>query len=341
MADPARDRLSAAVRSRLALLGAAGCLFLVGATQVAAQVRPDGPESETAFITLGTQGGPIASAARSQPANLLVRGADAYLVDAGDGTVQRLAAAGMRLDRVRGVFLSHLHWDHVGGLQAILGLRYQTNVPGRLEIWGPPGTRRLVEGLVASMQPGSEAGYGLPGAPRTPPEATVHVVELRGGDRVELPYLVVTSAENSHFSFPSGSPEAERHKSLSFRFDMPGRSIAYTGDTGPSEVVERLATGVDLLVSEMIDLRATLDNIARISPGMPAPAREAIARHLAAHHLSPAQVGELAARAGAGRVVVTHVVPGEMTADQREDYLAEIGRHFEGPAEIADDLDRF
>jgi ribonuclease BN (tRNA processing enzyme) len=320
---------------------AAALSMSLPAIGAAAQEPPTASPAAAEFITLGTQGGPLPSAERSQPANVLVRGPDAYVVDAGDGTVQRLTGAGIRLNRVRAVFLSHLHWDHSAGLQAILGLRYQTNAPGRLIVYGPPGTQRLVDGLVASMQPGSEAGYGIPGARRIPPEDTVGVVELRDGGHVELPGISVTAAENSHYSFPAGSPEAERYKALSFRFDMPERSIVYTGDTGPSANVERLAAGADLLVSEMIDLPATLDNIARNSPGMPASVREGMTRHLAAHHLTPGQVGELAARAGVRRVVVTHLVPGNMTAEQKAAYLAEIARNFGGAVEIADDLDRF
>ena len=44
------------------------------------------------WVTLGTRGGPIADAARSQPANALLRGRDVWLVDAGDGTASSLQA---------------------------------------------------------------------------------------------------------------------------------------------------------------------------------------------------------------------------------------------------------
>ena len=91
----------------------------------------------------------------------------------------------------------------------------------------------------------------------------------------------------------------------------------------------------------MIDLAATLENVARNSPDMPAPVREGVSRHLAAHHLSPVQLGELASRAGVGRIVVTHIVPGSMTAGQEASYRAGIAQHYGGPVEFADDLDRF
>jgi ribonuclease BN (tRNA processing enzyme) len=74
---------------------------------------------------------------------------------------------------------------------------------------------------------------------------------------------------------------------------------------------------------------------------MPAAMYEGVSRHLSAHHLSPEQVGEMAGRARVGRVVVTHIVPGSPSDADVARYKAAIARNFTGPAEIADDLDRF
>ena len=60
----------------------------------------------------------------------------------------------------------------------------------------------------------------------------------------------VTSVENTHFHFPPGSPGYGKYKSYAYRFDTPGRSVVFTGDTGPSEAIAELANGADLLVSE-------------------------------------------------------------------------------------------
>lgn len=292
------------------------------------------------FITLGTQGGPIPSATRSQPANVLLRGKNAYLIDSGDGTAGRLAAAGISLRQIRAIFISHLHFDHTGGLPAILGLRYQTSVRTPLTIYGPPGTKATVDGILAFMRPEAASGYGIPGTSQERPGAHIRVIEIGGGSKLILGDMTVRAVQNTHYSFPPGSAAAKRFQSLSYRFDLPDRSIFYTGDTGPSKAVEKLAKGVDLLVSEMINVDATLDNIRRNNPHIPKSEFKLLVEHLTRHHLSPDEVGKLAAAAGAKTLVITHRVPGTDDADMLK-ARAKIRRRFHGQIIIAHDLDEF
>jgi len=327
---------------------------LSAATAAVSQPAPGNtasrPPPPSEFVILGTSSGPNSEATRAQPANALLVQGQLYLVDAGDGAVAQLAKAGLRLPAVRAVFLSHLHFDHTAGMFAVLGLRMQLEQRGRLQVFGPPGTKALVDGLLAAAAPAMRAGYGIPGQTWS---ADIEVVELTDGATVPLDGFEVVVVENSHFSLPDGDAGAPEGVSLSYRFNLPDRAIVYTGDTGPSEALVALARGADLLVSEMVDSDRVLAQMglgaaraggAPAAPPVPAGAAAAaggFAWHMRAHHMTPIQVGELAQTAGAGRLVVTHYGPNPMNPEQAQAYLDAIGESYSGDAHLALDLERF
>jgi len=294
------------------------------------------------FITLGTAGGPSAEVTRSQPANALVIGSDVYLVDAGDGAIGQLAKAGFRTERLNGLFISHLHFDHTGGVLALLGLRLQLNAPQALDIYGPPGTRNFIAGLVSGMAPAMDAAYGLPGQTWS---SNINITELVHGSTVELAGASVQVAENTHYIIEGADqselPDADGYVSLSFRFDLADRSIVYTGDTGPSKAVEELAVDADILVSEMMDVPLVLADIKRVNPNMPPQMLAGVAAHLNPHHLRPQQVGELATAAGVKELVITHFVPSVTSQEDERKYRNMIRAFFNGEIIFASDLDRF
>ena len=301
---------------------------------------PPASQPANQFITLGTHGGPVSDIKRSQPANALVVGQAVYLVDAGDGAVQQLARAGLSLAAVRAVFISHIHIDHTGGLFAVLGLRHQMGLTSKLMVYGPPGTKAMVDGLVAAIVPEAESGYGVPGEDYVPPQGTVEVIELRDGASLNLNAFTVTVAENAHYSFAKGSDMDQRFGSVSFRFNLPNRSIVYTGDTGPSDAVTALARDADLLISELVD-PAFAETFVWRSPGpQPKRVREMHA-HMIDHHLSPDQVGQMAAKAKVRRVVITHLVAGRDPNIDTAPLVTGVRKWFDGPVEIAADLNRY
>ena len=298
-------------------------------------------QQATRWIMLGTQGGPIPLKTRSQPANLLVTRDGDYVIDAGDGVSEQLAKAGVSLAQVKAVVLSHLHFDHTAGLFGIISLRWQTSITSPLMIYGPPGTKQLVDGILSSMGPAVAAGYAYPGEVHRPFEPGITVVEIHNGASFDLGTTHVTAVKNTHYTFPPGSTDEARFQSLSFRFATPGRVIAYTGDTGVSPAVEKLAKGADLLVSEMIDYDGVVAEIRRESPNMPAAALDGLERHLRDHHLTPQQVGELARVAGVKEVVTTHLSGPELNGSRELEYLRAIAERYSGPAVIAHDMDEF
>jgi ribonuclease BN (tRNA processing enzyme) len=310
---------------------------LMASAAAPAQTLPAQP----VWVTLGTAGGPVPNPVRSQPANAVVIGNDIILMDVGDGAAERLAAAGLRLEQVRAVFLSHLHLDHTAGLAGVIGLRWMNDMRGPFRVYGPPGTRALVDGIVASMAPAQRAGFGLENGYGSHP-VQVDVTETGASGPIEaLPGVTVSAVENSHYSYRPGSPEAAASKALSFRLEARGRSIVYTGDTGPSDAVTRLAHGADLLVSEVQNLPALEETIRRFAPDMPAEAHARLSEHLRLHHISPEEVGAMADEAGVGAVVLTHLGPAPPPEGADPLFLPGVRSRYRGPVIVAVDLGRY
>jgi ribonuclease BN (tRNA processing enzyme) len=309
------------------------------ASPVAAQ-RPAGSMSCPAlrWVTLGTAGGPVPTPERSEPANLLIAGDAQILVDAGDGTVDQLARLGLDLGPIRSLFVSHHHLDHTGGLAAVIGLRWMNQFPGQLTIYGPPGTADIVDGILASMGPPSRIGFGIGRLPPSPRDS-VRVVEIGDGWAGLVDGLRVAAVANSHYD-----AEAARTGilSLSYRFDLGGRSIVYTGDTGPGPAVTRLARGADLLVSEVIDLDRLVTEIRQRRPDASPEMLADMRRHLSTHHLPAAEVGRIAAEARVGHVVLTHLaIPPGPTGTAEHGLLAGVRQAYGGPVDVARDLGSF
>jgi len=100
-------------------------------------------------------------------------------------------------------------------------------------------------------------------------------------------------------------------ETFGFRIEAGGRTLAYSADTGESAALVDLARGADLMLCEA----SFLDG-----PDLPVGL-----------HLTARQAAEHAARAGAGQLILTHLVPWN---DQRRT-LEEAAPHFSGPLSLA------
>ena len=289
-------------------------------------------------VTLGTGGGPVVRLKRAEEANALVVGETVYLVDCGDRCLVQLAAAHIPLARVQGIFITHYHQDHVGGLMPLLGIRWMTNVLSPLKILGPPGLEQIMKGYRAAMQPSIDAGFGATPDPLT----QIEVHEVGVGVIFQDANIKVTAVENTHYTSPVANP-ASKPKSYSYRIETPAGSIVFTGDTAPSPAVTSLAKGADLLISEVIDVSATSSLVEQETRGrLPPEVRANMLRHLADDHMTPEQVGQLAKDAGVKRVVLSHLSPGaDSDANPDAMYAAGVRSAYKGPVTVAADLDTF
>jgi ribonuclease BN (tRNA processing enzyme) len=97
-----------------------------------------------------------------------------------------------------------------------------------------------------------------------------------------------------------------------------------------------------MLVAEMIDVDFTIEQVRRIDPNLPEDRMKGMRNHLSSHHLTPADLGSMAANAGVKELVVTHLVPGAaMTEEHFKKYGEEIAGKYSGKVTFANDMDAF
>ncbi|HEX4098225.1 MAG TPA: MBL fold metallo-hydrolase [Caulobacteraceae bacterium] len=292
------------------------------------------------IVLLGTHGGPSADPVRSEPASLLIVGGRPYLIDAGAGVARQLAAAGERVTAIRTVFITHHHLDHTAGLEPLMALSWiGTGLGGRtpppVQIYGPPATRFLVKAALTYISV-SERIFraGIPSLPAAAGMFVGHDIDHDGlayqDDRVR-----VTAVENTHFGHASYGPDGKKDMSFSYRFDTTAGSVVFTGDTGPSDAVTRLAKGADVLVSEVL-----LPGGGAARAPAKTPLATELTEHLSEEHLTPEEVGRMATAAGVKTVILTHlVIGGSPDAEQRLE--AEVRKYYSGTVIVGHDLLKF
>ncbi len=245
--------------------------------------------AQTSVVMLGT-GTPNADPDRSGPAVSVVRNGRAYLIDAGPGIVRRAAAAqragvgALDPKNLSVLFLTHLHSDHTIGLPDVILSAWTLERTVPLEVYGPPGTRAMVEHLLAAYQADIRNRIdGLEPANETGWRVNVH--EIAPGVVLDDGNVKVTA-----FAVPHGDWE----QSFGYRFDAADRSIVISGDTRASDAVVAACNGCDLLLHEVY----SADRF-RTRP-------EAWQRYHARAHTSTDELALLATRARPRQLVLYH-----------------------------------
>lgn len=320
---------------------AIGTIHMAGSSLGQTRGAATAAQSGSRLITLGTRGGPIPARDRAQSSNLLIVNGTYYLVDAGDGVLRRLAQAGVNFRQIGKVFITHGHDDHTAGLGTLMSVPWDFQRHDPIDVYGPPGTVALVKGAIQYFTGNAEIRWAE--GRRTPLGDVFVGHDVAPGLIYQDANIRVTAAENTHFHIPEGSPYYGKYKSYAYRFQTPDRVIVFTGDTGPSEAVTELAKNADILVSEVGSGEEVKQVLIKNGTwqSMTPEQQAAFMRHEAEEHLTPEEVGKMAARAGVKAVVLTHLLPTVNEYDDYQRFAPEVGKFFSGRVVVAKDLMEF
>jgi ribonuclease Z len=287
------------------------------------------PRNELHVGFCGT-GSPLPSRARAEACTLVIAGGKLFVFDMGEGAGETLSLMGIPLDKIQGVWLTHLHSDHFEGLGPFSLQRWAgTSAKTPLAVFGPEGVTEIAEGLNAAYRIDStyriahhgeavvpRSGFGLAGT-----AITSGVVYDKDGIRITA------------FAVDHGPIKP----AFGYRVDWQDLSVTISGDTAYTPTLATAAKGSDLFVSELLSPRMVkvLENSARKAGN---PNRAKIFSDIQNYHISPEQAADVAKTAKVGMLAFTHIVPsvpkmleGALTGDA--------AAHYAGPIKVMHDGD--
>ena len=204
----------------------------------------------------------------------LLEGDGRLLLDCGPGVLARLRERESWPD-IEAIAITHFHLDHWGDLVpwvwgTMFGLGQESDRP---VLWVYRGGRERLRDFGARL--GREDMF----------EGCFEVEEYGDGEPFAAAGLEVTAIRLPHYGL----------ETYGFRVSNGDRTVAYSGDSGPSERLAELAREADLFVCEATLERAELDGEPR-------------------GHLSAEEATAAFAASGARRLLITHR-PNELPLD--------------------------
>ncbi|MCA1834700.1 MAG: MBL fold metallo-hydrolase [Actinomycetota bacterium] len=209
-------------------------------------------------------------------------------MDAGTGTMANIPLDA-DLTKINGVFLSHMHPDHFVDIYPLFfALSFHPERPRRVPVLAPPGSLAFAGRLMSDDAM----------------ESFVQVFDWREvgpGEEMEIGPFRLQTFDSIH-STPN----------LTLRISSGGKTICYSGDTGPNPNLAIAARNVDFFLCEASWQRDTEVNFGPI-------------------HLRAFEAGMVAAESEVARLMLTHIWP-TLDAERSGE---EAAKEFDGVIEIA------
>jgi ribonuclease BN (tRNA processing enzyme) len=295
-----------------------GSVAALAAPAVFAQTQA---KPRTKIVFLGTKGGPRVGAGPSNPANLVMVNDTPFVIDCGMGVSHQLVSAGVPLESVKYIFISHHHSDHNLEYGNLVYNAWATGLSTPIHSFGPKGIEAMTKTYWELNKFDVETRIEDEGRP-DPRKLLIAKDITEDGVVLQTPDVKVTAFRTPH------PPIMDN---FAYKFETPDGVIVFSSDTAYNPKLAEFARGVDVLVHEAIYLPWVDRLVTRVKNGA------TLKKHLLDSHTSPEDVGRIADAAQVKLLVMSHLVPGELDVTDA-DWLNEAKKTFKGRIIVARDL---
>ena len=287
----------------LRIVGTIGSLIFCSISS--AQLASAGTTYDGLKITLCGTSSPLPAPGRAQACVAVETPKHLYLVDAGSGSAATANLAGVPTEKLRGILLTHFHSDHISDIGDFNLNSWVAGRPQPLQVIGPDGVDRIVEGLNITYE--LDRGYRVShhGAEFLNPELGIlQSRSINEGVIVDEDGLRITAFEVSH---PPIEP------AFGYRLDYGGRSVVISGDSLVTDKIVEISDGADVVLHDAMELQLvqTAENVLR-NAGV---TRTATVLHdIQDYHATTEDLQRLVDEAEIGLLALYHLVPAPRNA---------------------------
>lgn len=277
-------------------------------------------------ITLLGTGGPRPDPMRQGPATLVEASRLSLLFDAGRGVATQLAKAGTRVEDLDAVFITHHHFDHIGGLADLIMAAWNNGRTTPLLIVGPLGTDTIIDGMLEhvyardiNFRIAEEWAHGR----KLDHPSDMLDVRVVVSKRIDLPHGVEVMVGQVEHGSEGMELSLEEWSASAYRVSAEGHAVTISGDA-----VEGLELGPLAADSDALVMCAYLSEDEIVTP-------EEI--FLSERVLAGApQAAAIAAEANVALLILTHIR--EKSNEEAERMHSQVAAVFPGEVIVAQDL---
>jgi ribonuclease BN (tRNA processing enzyme) len=297
-------------------------LTLTGAAALAAPaVLAQQDKPRTRIVFLGTKGGPRVGLGPSNPANLVVVNGTPFVIDCGMGVTHQLVAAGIPLESIKYIFISHHHSDHNLEYGNLAYNAWVTGLSTPMHSFGPKGLEAMTQTYWELNKFDIET--------RIEDEGRPDLRKLLIAKDIAEDGVVLQTLDVKVTAFRTPHPPIMDN--FAYKFETPNGVIVFSSDTNYNPKLAEFAKGADVLVHEALYVSWVDKLVTRVKNGA------TLKKHLLDSHTAAEDVGRIADAANVKLLVMSHLVPGDLDVTD-EQWLTEAKKTFTGRIMVARDL---